>query len=554
MLRSLTITNYALIENLEIDFPDGLIIITGETGAGKSILMGALSLLLGNKADPDTLKNPEKNCIVEAIFSNPGGREMTELLTEEGIDTDGDLTLRRVVTSTGKSRSFVNDQPVTLQFLKAISGKIIDIHAQHQHLLLGDNRFQLSVLDSFANNSILLKKYSDVHQQLLTKESNLTKLRKRVESLEAENEFNEFQLEQLKSADLKEGELKELEEEFKLLSNAEEIKLSLQTSSSLIENEEFSVLRNLKESSQYTGKISSSFAPADEIGRRIESCRIELKDIQEELIRMGDRVVVSPERAIVVEERISELYKLLNKHHLTGIEELICLRDSLAEKLDSSNSERDSLDVLEKEVKDLTNERNLLADSLHLTRVEIEKQFSDIMKDTIRELEMPHAEFFTKLDRTQSCSDTGNSMVTFLFSANKDLEARELNKVASGGELSRIMLCLKSVLAKGSGMPTMIFDEIDTGVSGRIADKMGSLIMEMSKEIQIFAITHLPQIASKGLCHLLVYKESENNHGTRTLIKRIDQEERISEIARMLSGTKTTSAALANAKELLKIN
>lgn len=554
MLRSLTITNYALIENLEIDFPDGLIIITGETGAGKSILMGALSLLLGNKADPDTLKNPDKNCIVEAIFSNPGGREMTELLTEEGIDADGDLTLRRVLTSTGKSRSFVNDQPVTLQFLKAISGKIIDIHAQHQHLLLGESRFQLSVLDSFTNNSAILKLYSDVHQQLLAKESGLAKLRKRVESLEAENEFNEFQLEQLKSAALKEGELEELEAEFKLLSNAEEIKLSLQSVSSLIENEEYSVLRNLKESSQYTGRISSDFAPAAEMGRRIESCRIELKDIQEELLRMSDRVVVSPERAFVVEERISELYKLLNKHHLSSIEELICLRDSLAEKLDSSNSERDALDVLEKEVKELTDERNLLADKLHLTRVEAKDQFSDVMKHTVRELEMPYAEFSTRLERSQTFSETGNSLVSFLFSANKDIEARELNKVASGGELSRIMLCLKSVLAKGSGMPTMIFDEIDTGVSGRIADKMGSLIMEMSKEIQIFAITHLPQIASKGLCHLLVYKESEDNLGTRTLIKRIDGEERISEIARMLSGTKTTGAALANAKELLKIN
>lgn len=552
MLRSLTITNYALIENLEIDFPDGLIIITGETGAGKSILMGALSLLLGNKADPDTLKNPDKNCIVEAIFTSPGGREMTELLSEEGIDTDSDLTLRRVVTPAGKSRSFVNDQPVTLQFLKELSGKIIDIHAQHQHLLLGESRFQLSVLDSFASNTQILKQYSDIHQQLLIKESNLAKLRKKVESLDAENEFNSFQLEQLINANLKEGELEELEEEFKLLSNAEEIKLALQNILHLIDNEEYSVIRNLKDSLVYTGKISPNFAPVSEVSQRIESCRIELKDILEEVTRLSEKIVVSPDRASEVEGRISDLYKLLSKHHLSNVNELILLRDSLAEKLESSDVESEGLNNLEIEVKTLINERNKLADKLHLSREEIKEKFSNVIKSSVRELEMPHAEFSTKLERTSSFSDTGNSLVSFLFSANKEVEQRELQKVASGGELSRIMLCLKSILAKGNGMPTMIFDEIDTGVSGSIADKMGKLILEMSKEMQIFAITHLPQIASKGLCHLLVYKESDDNLGTRTLIKRIDGDDRIREIARMLSGTKTTEAAFANAKELLK--
>ena len=552
MLRSLTITNYALIENLEIDFPDGLIIITGETGAGKSILMGALSLLLGNKADPDTLKNPDKNCIVEAIFTSPGGREMTELLSEEGIDTDSDLTLRRVVTPAGKSRSFVNDQPVTLQFLKELSGKIIDIHAQHQHLLLGESRFQLSVLDSFASNTQILKQYSDIHQQLLIKESNLAKLRKKVESLDAENEFNSFQLEQLINANLKEGELEELEEEFKLLSNAEEIKLALQNILHLIDNEEYSVIRNLKDSLVYTGKISPNFAPVSEVSQRIESCRIELKDILEEVARLSEKIVVSPDRASEVEGRISDLYKLLSKHHLSNVNELILLRDSLAEKLESSDVEREGLNNLEIEVKTLINERNKLADKLHLSREEIKEKFSNVIKSSVRELEMPHAEFSTKLERTSSFSDTGNSLVSFLFSANKEVEQRELQKVASGGELSRIMLCLKSILAKGNGMPTMIFDEIDTGVSGSIADKMGKLILEMSKEMQIFAITHLPQIASKGLCHLLVYKESDDSLGTRTLIKRIDGDDRIREIARMLSGTKTTEAAFANAKELLK--
>jgi len=267
---------------------------------------------------------------------------------------------------------------------------------------------------------------------------------------------------------------------------------------------------------------------------------------------LSDKIVVSPDRASEVEGRISDLYKLLNKHHLSNVNELILLRDSLAEKLESSDVEREGLNNLEIEVKTLINERNKLADKLHLSRVEIKEKFSNVMKSSVRELEMPHAEFSTKLERTSSFSETGNSLVSFLFSANKEVEQRELQKVASGGELSRIMLCLKSILAKGNGMPTMIFDEIDTGVSGSIADKMGKLILEMSKEMQIFAITHLPQIASKGLCHLLVYKESDDSLGTRTLIKRIDGDERIREIARMLSGTKTTEAAFANAKELLK--
>ena len=552
MLKSLIISNYALIENLEIDFPEGLIIITGETGAGKSILMGALSLLLGNKADPETLKNPEKNCVVEAIFSNPGDREMRDLLVSEGIDADSDLILRRLITPGGKSRSFINDQPVTLQFLKSISGKIVDIHAQHQHLLLGESRFQLSVLDSYAGNGTLLKKYSEVHRLLIEKETQLGKLIKELESIEIENEFNAYQLKQLTDATLKEGELEELESEFKILSNAEEIKISLQTISSMLENEEFSVIANLKEASAVAGKISSNFSSANELSGRLESCKIELKDILEETESLAESVIISPERASAVEERISDLYKLLKKHHLSNVTELISYRDSLAEKIENSDMSKEAVDKLKVEVDILHKERTELADQLHSIRGQNIEKFSSTVRSVVRDLEMPYAEFITKLEKSVYYSDTGYSTITFLFSANKNIDARELNKVASGGELSRIMLSLKSILAKGIGMPTMIFDEIDTGVSGRIADKMGSLIMEMAKEMQIFAITHLPQIASKGVCHLLVYKEIEDNIGTKTLIKRIEGDERKNEIARMLSGTKTTTAALANAQELLE--
>lgn len=552
MLKNLIISNYALIENLEIDFPEGLVIITGETGAGKSILMGALSLLLGNKAESDTLINQEKNCVVEALFSYSQDSEMESLLESEGIEKTGELILRRVVTPAGKSRSFVNDQPVSLQFLKSISGKIIDIHAQHQHLLLGDSRFQLSVLDSYAGNGGMLKAYQEVFNELAERERELALLKKRVSEQEEENDYNKFQLEQLKGAKLREGELEELEEEYKILSNAEEIKGTLSLISALLESEELSVLKNLKEAAVATRKISQNFTPAEEYARRIESCRIELKDIQQEVGVMTEKIIVSPERITFVEERISEIYKLLNKHHVTSVSGLIELEKSLEQKINKTGSEREDVERLQAERDLLHKKRDELADKLHKKREAAISAFSQIVRDSVRELEMPYADFFAKLSKRETFGETGNTSVSLMFSANREIEPRELGKVASGGELSRIMLCLKAILAKGSGMPTMIFDEIDTGVSGRIADKMGSLIKEMSEEMQIFAITHLPQIASKGECHLLVYKESDKTTGTRTLIKRIEGDERIEEIARMLSGTRTTEAALANAEELLK--
>jgi DNA repair protein RecN (Recombination protein N) len=336
-----------------------------------------------------------------------------------------------------------------------------------------------------------------------------------------------------------------------MLSNAEEIKEALSSVSFLIESEEFSVLRNLKECAASTEKIAKNLPAASEISRRLESCRIEIKDIEQEVSVITDKIIVSPERTRFVEERISEIYRLLNKHHLSTVSDLINLRDSLAGMINKTGSDIEAAERLEKQTVELRKRRAQEADLLHTRRESAAKEFSHSIRNSVRELEMPHAQFDTKLTRRESYGETGNSSVTLFFSANREVEARELGKVASGGELSRIMLCLKAILAKESGMPTMIFDEIDAGVSGSIADKMGRLISEMAKEMQIFAITHLPQIASKGKCHLLVYKESEEGTGTRTLIRRVDGEERVKEIARMLSGTKTTTAALANAEELL---
>lgn len=551
MLKSLTISNYALIENLEIEFPEGLVIITGETGAGKTILLGALSLLLGNRADPGVLKNSEKNCVVEACFGITKESHIVKLFNDEAIDFGEDITLRRVITPSGKSRNFVNDQPVSLQFLKELSERLVDIHAQHQQLLLADSNFQLMVLDSFALNKDLLENYKTEFEELIRLNKKHQELNEKIAKEEAELDYNTFQYNQLKEANLCAGELEEIEGEFKLLSNAEEIKSTLYSMASLMNPSDISMVQILKEMNSTASRISGNYPAAGSISERIESCRIELKDIEEEILASAERVIVSPERAQLLEERISLIYNLLKKHSAESVEELISIQKNLEEKLKLTENNKDEREKLSQQIEAVTEKRENLATELFNKRVAVAKDFESILLGRIKELEMPHAMFETRVEHINTYTFTGNSSVKFFFSANKNTEVRELSKVASGGELSRIMLCLKSVMARGSGMPTMIFDEIDTGVSGKIADKMGNLIGEMAKNMQIFAITHLPQIASKGDCHLLVYKEMDKNNTSRTEIRRISGEERLIEIARMLSGAKLTEAAVANAKELL---
>lgn len=551
MLKSLTISNYALIENLEIEFPEGLVIITGETGAGKTILLGALSLLLGNRADPGVLKNSEKNCVVEACFGITKESHIVKLFNDEAIDFGEDITLRRVITPSGKSRNFVNDQPVSLQFLKELSERLVDIHAQHQQLLLADSNFQLMVLDSFALNKDLLENYKTEFEELIRLNKKHQELNEKIAKEEAELDYNTFQYNQLKEANLCAGELEEIEGEFRLLSNAEEIKSTLYSMASLMNPSDISMVQILKEMNSTASRISGNYPAAGSISERIESCRIELKDIEEEILASAEKVIVSPERAQLLEERISLIYNLLKKHSAESVEELISIQKNLEEKLKLTENNKDEREKLSQQIEAVTEKRENLATELFNKRVAVAKDFESILLGRIKELEMPHAMFETRVEHINTYTFTGNSSVKFFFSANKNTEVRELSKVASGGELSRIMLCLKSVMARGSGMPTMIFDEIDTGVSGKIADKMGNLIGEMAKNMQIFAITHLPQIASKGDCHLLVYKEMDKNNTSRTEIRRISGEERLIEIARMLSGAKLTEAAVANAKELL---
>lgn len=538
MLKSLAVSNYALIENLEIDFPEGFIIITGETGAGKSILMGAISLLFGGRADLSVIKNKDKNCVVEALFE---------------LETDKEITLRRVLSPNGKSRSFVDDEPVSAATLKELSENLVDIHAQHQHLLLADSGFQLSVLDSFAGNDELLRRYVTEYGLLSDLRARYNSLSSKIAKEESESDYIKFQLTQLKEAKLQSGELEELEEELRVLSNAESIKNSLFNISNLISPEgvEISLLQNLKDAASICSKISSEYKAAGPLQERIEFCRVELKDIEQEVRAKAEIVNVNPQRAALVEERLSLLYTLLKKHHADKVDDLIGIMADLEERSGITNEHRVELEKLEEQIRICTERRDNLASELHSKRIGVSESFIEKMTLSVRELEMPHAIFRIEISDSQQYSSTGRDNVTYFFSANKNIAPRELAKIASGGELSRIMLCLKALMATGKGMPSMIFDEIDSGVSGSIADKMGNLLDELSKKMQIFAITHLPQIACKGNCHLLVFKEIDSAGTTKTNIKEIRGEDRVLEIARMLSGAELTEASIANARVLL---
>lgn len=552
MLRSLSISNYALIDTLEITFPEGLVIITGETGAGKSILLGAMSLLLGAKADKDILKDNSKNCVVEAVFDLDPDFSTHEIFQSNSIDSTNELIIRRIVSPNGKTRSFVNDQPVGVQFLKEISDKIIDIHAQHEHLLIGDSRFQLSVLDSYAKNRKELEAYRIAFSTLKELEADRDSLKDQIAREEQELEYNRYQLKQLEEANLFSGELEELEAEYKILVNAEEIKSDLHQAILHLNPNEISVVQGLREIVSLLGRVANNIPEANELAERVESSRIELKDIESELSLLSSKINVLPERLQQLEERISLLYDLLKKFRAESIEELIRIKEEIARQIIGTDDNKERLEILNKRIDEVKSERDSCSAKLTSARKGSAKAFSQELAGKIRELEMPHAEFNVSVTESTGYHLFGKDDVTFTFSANKNIVPRELSKVASGGELSRIMLCLKAAMATENRMPTLIFDEIDSGVSGSIAEKMGLLIDQLSRNMQVFAITHLPQIASKGDFHLLVYKDSDSSGRAATRIKEIKSDERLNEIARMLSGTGLTRAAIENAKEFLK--
>ena len=558
MLKELHIKNYVLIDSLDIEFPAGLVIITGQTGAGKSIILGALSLVLGSKADASAIGASGDTCVVEAVFDlKDEDGSIRALLDENEIDYDSDeLIIRRVINASGRSRSFVNDSPAPLKVLSALSSRLIDIHSQHETMLLMDKAFQMSMLDHFADDAALLSSCREAWTELTGLKSELASVTETLAKMNAEQDYNQAQYSQLEAAKLKEGELEELETEQKQLANAEEIKSSLYQIENYFnpsaddgQDERPSLDFILKESSKLLDKISAYVPAASALSGRIESSRLELDDVLSEVSELESRTDVSNDRLQEVDDRLSMLYDLMKKHSCSGIDELIALRDKLSEALADTS-------VLEARKSELQNriveaEANLAGacERLHDARAKAAPEFADAICGSIRSLELDRAVFDVVLEPSQQ-GPSGSDSILFRFSSTGKNPV-DVAKCASGGEMSRIMLCLKAMMARYTNMPSMIFDEIDTGVSGSVADKMGEMICSMGDYMQVFAITHLPQVAAKGDAHYIVTKTFEPDDRAVTSIRRISGEERLMEVARILSGSKVTPEAIANAKSLL---
>ncbi len=553
MLGRLQVRNYVLIDSLEIDFPEGLIIITGQTGAGKSILLGALSLVTGAKADASMVSDGAENCVVEAEFEGVD-EALKSILEENEVEwEDGHLIIRRVVNRSGRSRSFVNDCPVPVSVLQNISSQLIDVHSQHQTMILTDRDFQLDILDHYAGNMDLRGECAVLWRKLLAGKSELSALEARLKNIANEKDYNEAQYRQLESASLRDGELAELEEEQKRLANAEEIKTGLSAVEELYSSstgEMMSMDSSLKEAGKILGKLGKYLPSAEGLAERVDSCRCELDDVFSEISSINSRIDMSQDRLEEVENRMSLLYGLMQKHGCLNEAELIALRDKLSEALFDSTMLEERREELIKAVAAAEKELSAVADRLHESRANAVGGFAGSIQDSIRGLELPYAVFEVELQDV-AVSANGYDSVIFRFSA-AGRNPVDVAKCASGGEMSRIMLALKAMMAKYTNMPTMIFDEIDTGVSGSVADRMGSMICNMGADMQVFAITHLPQVAAKGSAHYLVSKEIDPAASTAvSRITRLSDDERVQEIARMLSGSVLTEAAIANAKSLL---
>ncbi|MBQ2198308.1 MAG: DNA repair protein RecN [Bacteroidales bacterium] len=558
MLRSLQIRNYVLIDSLDVDFPEGLVIITGQTGAGKSILLGALSLLLGSKADPSVIGEGSDNCVVEAVFGIPEtDSALKAILEENDVDApENELIIRRVVSRSGRSRSFINDSPVNVQVLQSISSRLVDIHSQHQTLLLTDRSFQLSMLDHFAGNEGLLGECAVSYRRLKALDDELSEVSGRLSRMNEERDYVYSRWKRLDDAGLQEGELEALEAEQKQLANAEAIKEDLFLVENLFNPQDggvggqLSMSAALKEAQKHLERVSKYIPQAAELAGRIESSRAELDDVFAEVSSINSGTELSQERLEAVENRMSLIYGLLKNYSCASVADLVKLRDSLSDSLYDSTTLESRKEELERQA---SAEREVLqgiCDCLHASRVKAAEPFSKAVESMVRSLELERAVFATEVIQGQ-VSPSGSDSVRFLFSAS-GMNPVDVAKCASGGELSRLMLCLKAMMARFVNMPTLIFDEIDSGVSGSTADKMGGMICSMGEDMQVFAITHLPQVAAKGKAHYLVEKEYDVL-GSRpsSSVRPLQGEERVMEIARMLSGSQVTAAAIENAKALL---
>lgn len=554
MLKSITIDNYVLIEHLEIDFHKGFSVLTGETGAGKSIILGAINLLSGQRADAKSIRQGADRCTIEGHF-DISNYHLEDFFTDNGLDIDSsDTILRRDLSSNGKSRAFINDIPVTLTQLKELSNRLIDIHSQHQNLALGSQLFQTGFVDTIANNNTELNSYSKCFEEYIKLQKELSELKKQAANSNDDLDYIRFQYDTLLQAKLVDGEQEELEEELEILEHAEEIKEQLYRASMLFDSDEGGVISNIKQILQSLRQASRNYSGAEELADRTESTLIEIKDIFAETTNAAESINFNPERLQQVNDRLDTIYSLQKKFKTDSVAGLITTMEQYGKQLDMAGSFDYIIEEVEKRLKNVEKALKKSADNLTSTR---KKSASVIEKDISKmlvPLGIPNIQFHIDIQLKEIYDENGQDDIRFLFSANKAVPMQELSTVASGGELSRVMLSIKSLLAGAKTLPTIIFDEIDTGVSGAIADKMAQMMQQLCRNgHQVLAITHLPQIASYGEHHYKVYKE-DNDDATRTGIMLLNRDERIIEIAQMMSGTSLSQAAIENAKSLIENN
>ena len=551
MLRHISIRNFALIEHVEIDFDSGFSVITGETGHGKSVFLGAISMLLGQRSDAKAIREGADRCVIEGVF-DISDLSLNTFFEENELDYDDECIVRREVAASGRSRAFVNDSPVSVAQLKELGARLIDIHSQHQNLLLGDRNYQLRVLDTLSGDGELLVSYRKLYDEYLSLVREQERLREELEKSRRDEDWLRFQLDELRAAALKNGEFEELEQEVNELSHAEEIRAALYGAGNAIDGgDSGSLLQAIRESANVLSRISAHYDAASTLSERLESCYIELKDCCSEIEQRAERVQYSPERLEFVERRLALIYNLQKKHRVDSVEELMALTDDFASRLDKITCGDDELLDIEKRIAAISDELMKSAAAITALRKESANALQGEITGILVNLGMPKIRFEVDFAATGSFTSMGRDVVTFLFSANSSSAPQPLCDVASGGEMARVMLALKSLVASGANQPALIFDEVDTGVSGVLAERMGLMMRQMgSARRQVLSITHLPQVAALGQHHYKVYKE-ETVKGTITEIIKLEQQDRVREIAQMMSGEHLTDAAIDAATQLL---
>jgi DNA repair protein RecN (Recombination protein N) len=550
MLTRLSISNYALIDNLTIDFHEKLNSVTGETGAGKSIILGALGLILGNRADLSVLKDKSKKCVVEGSFEI-GNYNLQSFFEENDLDYDSSTIIRREITSSGKFRAFINDTPVNLKAMRELGLCLIDIHSQHQNLELGNRKFQLDLVDMVSRAGMDLQQYRKLYREFILIQKNLEELTAKSEKESADLDYWQFQFNQLNEAVLHENEQEELEILLEQLNHAEDIKSAFEEVQQLLDDERFSVIQNLKDSQKKLESIKNYIPEVHDLAERLQSNLIDVKDILDETERLTEKIDHDPAKVEMVNERLNLIYSLQQKHHVNSVKELIVLKNSFGEKINHVTGYDDEIELLKNELKKSRLQLEEKADELSVIRKNSFGQIESAIVGDLQQLGMTKSKLEVVHELLPDFTVNGKDVVSFLFSANADSIPDEISKVASGGEMSRLMLAIKNLLRKSKALPTVIFDEIDSGVSGEIAVKMGNIIKSFSATTQIINITHLPQIAAKGDAHLMVYKYEENGK-TYISITHLNENERIVELAKMVGGENFTETTLKTAEELLK--